>query len=350
MNLKKLGRTDLAVSELCLGTMTYGQQTSREDGFAQMDYALAQGINFFDTAELYSIPPKASTMGATETIIGEWFTARKNRDKIILATKVVGRSPMNWFRQDGSTSRLNKAQMVEAIEGSLRRLKTDYIDLYQLHFPDRVVSSFGSIPTHFEEVTPAQDETPIFEILETLDGFVRQGKVRHIGLSNESPWGTMTFLHESKMRGLARVASVQNAYNLLNRVYETGMAEITMREDVGLLAYSPLGQGYLTGKYLDGARPADSRSVLFNRGQRYEKAGTDTAIKAYLALANDLGVSLNSLALAFVTTRSFVTSNIIGATTMAQLKAIMPSLDLKITPEILAAINAIHQIHQNPAP
>ncbi|MCA3670154.1 MAG: aldo/keto reductase, partial [Methylobacterium sp.] len=265
MEHRPLGRTGLKVPVICLGTMTWGQQNTEAEGHEQMDYALDQGVNFFDTAELYSIPPQPETQGSTERIIGSWFKARKNRDKVILATKVVGRSDMDWFRDDGSKSRLTPAQMRFALERSLRNLKTDYVDLYQLHFPDRPIA-WGSNPTRFdaEAFRPAADETPITVQLETLQTFVREGKVRHIGLSNESGWGTMRFITESEAKGTPRVASIQNAYNLLNRTYETGLAEIGLREDVGLLAYSALGQGYLTGKYLDGARPPGARTTLFN--------------------------------------------------------------------------------------
>jgi aryl-alcohol dehydrogenase-like predicted oxidoreductase len=351
MDYRRLGRTDLRVSAICLGTMTYGQQNTEAEGFAQMDYALEQGVNFFDTAELYSIPPRPETTGSTERVIGNWFKARKNRDKVILASKVVGRSGMTWFRDDGSPSRLTPAQMREAIDKNLARLQTDYIDLYQLHFPERP-APFGSIPNRFRpsEWTPAADETPIGEILETLDGFVKAGKVRHIGLSNESPWGTMRFLFESETRGLARVASVQNAYNLLNRSWETGMAEVSMREDVSLLAYSPLAQGFLAGKYLDGQKPPGARFTLFNRGQRYELPHTDDAIRDYIALAREFGLDPTQMANAYVTSRPFVTSNIIGATSMEQLRLAIASKDIAIAPELEARIDDIHQKRGNPAP
>ncbi len=348
MEYRPLGRTGLTVSALCLGTMTYGQQNSEAEGFAQMDYALDQGINFFDTAELYAIPPKPETQGSTETIIGNWFKARGNRDKVILATKVVGRSQNTWFRDDGSPTELSRRQINEAIDKSLKRLQTDYVDLYQLHFPDRPMP-WGSNPTIYRDHDP-KGTVPIEETLEVLADLVKAGKVRHIGLSNESAWGTMTFLHHATVRGLPRVASIQNAYNLLNRTYETALAEISHREDIGLLAYSPLAQGYLTGKYLDGARPPGARSTLFNRGQRYEKPGAEEAIRAYLALARDLAIDPAQLAIAFVTSRSFVASNIIGATTMEQLKVNVGSVSVTITPEIEERIDAIHQVHLNPCP
>lgn len=349
MELRPLGRTGMMVSALCLGTMTYGQQNTEAEGHAQMDYALGEGINFFDTAEVYSIPPKAETQGSTERIIGAWFKARKNRDKVILASKVAGRGQGGTYLRNGATACLSRAQIFEAIDGSLRRLGTDYIDLYQLHCPDRPMTEWGSNPTTYTR--PAGGETvPIEETLSALGELVKLGKIRAIGLSNETPWGTMRFLALADALGLPRVASIQNAYSLINRTYEIGLAEVGMREDVGLLAYSPLAQGYLTGKYLDGQRPDGARTTLFNRGQRYEKPGCDVAIRAYLDLARELGVDPAQLALQFVTTRPFVASNIIGATKMEQLKTDIASVRLPWTAEIEARINAIHQLHQNPAP
>lgn len=351
MDLRPLGRTGLSVTAICLGTMTWGQQNTEAEGHAQMDYALGEGVNFFDTAELYSIPPKAETQGSTERIIGSWFKARNNRSKVMLASKVCGRNAFDWFRKDKSPPRLTPAQMREALENSLQRLGTDYLDLYQLHSPDRPMP-WGSNPTQFKtsEFAVAADETPIGEQLETLATFVKEGKIRAFGLSNESAWGTMRFLAESEARGLPRVASVQNAYNLLNRTFETNMAEIWLREGVGLLAYSPLAQGFLTGKYLDGARPPGARETLFARGQRYLKPGSEAAIREYVALAAEFGMDPSVMANAFVTSRPFVTSNIIGATSMAQLKLAIGSARVVIPPELEERINAIHQLRGNPAP
>ena len=348
MHYRPLGRTGLEVSAICLGTMTFGQQNTEAEGHAQLDYALDHGINFIDTAELYSIPPKPETQGSTERIVGSWFKARGNRDKVILATKVCGLSEMTWFRDDGSPARPTRAQIFEAVDKSLKRLQTDYIDLYQLHWPGRPISGFGSNPTRW--TSAAGEETPIAETLDAFHALVKAGKVRHIGLSNESAWGTMRFLAEAERTGAPRIASVQNAYNLLNRTYETALAEVSLREDVGLLAYSPLGQGYLTGKYQKGARPAGARSTLFDRGQRYEKPGTEEAIDDYLAIAREAGLDPSQMAIAFCLSREFMTSVIIGATSMEQLATDIGALDVAITPELEAKIDAVHQMRGNPAP
>jgi aryl-alcohol dehydrogenase-like predicted oxidoreductase len=346
MQYRRLGRTDLNVSLICLGTMTWGQQNTEAEGHAQMDYALDRGVNFFDTAELYSIPPKAETQGSTERIIGTWFKSRGTRDRVILASKIVGRTDMSWFR-DGKPAELTRAQIIEAVEGSLRRLQTDYIDLYQIHWPDRPVA-WGANPTIYQHQDGPSNS--IEEQLETFQDLVKAGKIRHIGLSNESAWGTMTFLKHSEARGLPRVQSVQNAYNLVNRTYETALAEVSMREQVSLLAYSPLGQGYLTGKYLGGARPPGARTTLFNRGQRYETPGAEPAIRRYVELAREFGLDPAQMAIAFVNARPFVTSTIIGATSMDHLRTDIGSIDVTITPELEERINAIHLQNANPCP
>lgn len=347
MERRQLGQSDLFVSALCLGTMTWGQQNTEAEAHAQMDYAVAQGINFFDTAEIYSVPPRAETQGSTERIIGTWFESRKNRDKIILATKVSGRGQATWLR--GEPTELDRKNIVAAVEGSLKRLRTDYIDLYQLHWPDRPLDLFAEKTTTFRDL-PQGPENSIEETVEILNDLVKAGKLRQVGLSNETSWGTMRFVHAAETGKGPRVVSIQNAYNLLNRTFEIGLAEIALREKVGLLAYSPLAQGYLTGKYQHGARPPRARTTLFERGQRYEKPSVEQVIDQYLALAKEFGLDPAQMALAFVTSRPFVTANIIGATTMLQLQADIASIDVKITPDLEKRIDAIHQVNGNVAP
>lgn len=343
---KPLGRTGLEVSICCLGTMTFGQQNSEAEGHEQMDYALDKGVNFFDTAELYAIPPKPETQGATERIIGTWFKARQNRDKIVLATKISGRSPMAWCRDAGGETRVNEAQIDEAIEKSLKRLQTDYIDLYQIHWPDRRVDMFGSSGN-----STFDDDYVAFEvILAALDKHIKKGNIRHIGVSNETSWGVMRFVNEAEKNGLPRIATIQNAYHLLNRTFEIGLAEIAQREDVGLLAYSPLAQGYLTGKYQNGARPEGARTTLFNRGQRYETPSAEATIDKYLAVAIELNLTPSHLALKFCATRPFMSSVIIGATTMEQLREDICAFDIEWTKEIEHKVNNIHKSCPNPCP
>ena len=346
MKKRKLGKTDLEVSEICLGTMTWGEQNTESEGHAQMDYALDNGINFFDTAEMYAVPPKKETQGSTEKIIGSWFKDRKSRDKVILATKVSGRSPLNWLRDDEKSTEQSREQIFEAVDKSLLRLGIDYIDLYQLHWPDRPMNLFGGSINYEHMDEPSID---ISIILESLNELVKSGKVRHIGLSNETPWGTMKFLHHSDISSTPRVQSIQNAYNLLNRTFEIGGSEIAHREDVGLLAYSPIAQGYLSGKYQNGALPKGSRKELFNRLQRYEGPYAEEAIEAYLNIARKYEIDPSQLANQFVTSRPFVTSNIIGATNMEQLKLAVSSIDIKITKEIEEDIEKAFQRHGNVA-
>ena len=351
MRMKPLGRTGLLVSELCLGTMTFGQQNTEAEGHAQLDHALASGINFIDTAELYSIPPKRETQGSTERIIGTWLKARGRRDDVIIATKAVGRTAFDWFRDPPEPGRITRAQLTQALDQSLKRLQTDYIDLYQFHYPDRPVP-FGANPTRYDPAVfaAAADETPIEESVAVIEDFVKAGKIRHFGLSNESAWGTMTFLAAARLRPAARVQSIQNAYNLLNRTYETALAEVSIREGVSLLGYSPLAQGFLTGKYLDGARPPGARTTLFDRGQRYETPGANDAVRDYLALARTHGLDPSQMAIAFVLTRPFLTSSIIGATTMVQLQTAIDAAGLTLSPDVLKGIDAIHQRYGNPCP
>jgi len=345
MEYRILGDTDLEVSLICLGTMTWGQQNSEEEGHDQMDYALEKGINFFDTAEMYSIPPKPETQGSTERIVGSWFKKSSNREKIILATKVAGRGRMDWIR--GAETKLDRENIEKAIEDSLKRLQTDYIDLYQLHWPDRPINIFGGGLgyKHFEAETVAISET-----LEVLKDLVKSGKIRYVGLSNETPWGLSEFLKFSELNNQPKIVSVQNAYNLLNRTYEQGLSEFFFRSSVGLLAYSPLAQGYLTGKYLDGARPEGARTTLFERGQRYETVHAEEAIRAYVDYANEKGIDAAVLAHAFVNSQSFVTSNIIGATNMEQLKLAIDSCDVVLSEEDLSFIDEIHFRCPNPCP
>ena len=345
MEYRKLGETDLEVSLICLGTMTWGQQNSEAEGHEQMDYALERGINFFDTAEMYSIPPRAETQGSTERIIGSWFKKSSNREKIILASKVAGRGRMNWIR--GAETKLDRENIEKAVEDSLERLQTDYIDLYQLHWPDRPINLFGGGLgyKHIEAET-----VTIAETLEVLYDLVKSGKIRYIGLSNETPWGLSEFLKSSELHNLPKIVSVQNAYNLLNRTYEQGLEEFFYRSSVSLLAYSPLAQGYLTGKYLDGARPEGARTTLFERGLRYETAHAEEAIRAYVNYAKERGMDPAVFANAFVNSREFVTSNIIGATNMEQLKLAIDSHEVKLSEEDFVKIEEIHYLSPNPCP
>jgi aryl-alcohol dehydrogenase-like predicted oxidoreductase len=346
MDYRELGRTGLKVSSLCLGTMTFGEQNSEADGHAQMDYACERGINIFDAAEIYPVPPKPETQGRTEAIIGTWLAARGKRDQVMIATKVAGRGKMTWLRQDGAKTRHSQAQINEAVEASLRRLRTDYIDLYQLHWPDRPMRIFeGHDYLHLQG-----DTHPIHEILGVLAKLVASGKVRFIGLSNETPWGVMSFLKASEQHGLPRLASIQNAYNLVNRSFETGLSEIFYREQVSLLAYSPLGQGYLSGKYEGGALPPGSRKTLFNRLGRYETANGPRAISRYVELATRHGLVPAQMAIAFAVSRPFVTSTIVGATTMEQLKSDIAAAELTLADNVLEDIEQIHLDYPNPCP
>lgn len=350
MRRTRLGRTDLTIPAVCLGTMTFGEQNTEAEGHAQLDRALALGIDFLDTAELYSIPPRPETTGRTEEIVGSWMAARGNRNRVTVATKVCGRSDMTWFRDDGSRTRLIRSHVDEAVFKSLRRLRIDTIDLYQVHWPERMVPGFGSNPTIWTDPSIRDDEAPIEEALDALAAHVKAGRIRHVGLSNESTWGVMRWLRAAEISGGPRIVSIQNAYNLVNRTFEVNLAEASLRENVPLLAYSPLGQGYLTGKYLRGARPAGARTTLFDRGQRYERPNAEEAIQAYVDLAADLGTTPATLALAYVASRSFVGSTIVGATTMAQLEEDLAAFDFVVTPEIAAKIDAIHLRYPNPCP
>ncbi|XP_060085179.1 protein tas-like [Ylistrum balloti] len=326
--------------------MTWGQQNTQQEAFQQLDYALAQGVNFIDTAEMYPIPPTPAKQFQTEEIIGHWLQKRQTREQIILATKVLGPAPwMPWVR-NGKTHP-NRKQILQAIDGSLKRLKTDYIDLYQIHWPDRTTNFFGQL--NYEHQA---DETPIqiTETLECLNELVQQGKVRYIGISNETPWGMMQYIKLSEINQLQRIQSIQNPYNLLNRSFEIGLSEISLREQIGLLAYSPLGFGVLSGKYLAAKKPKQARLSCFPNYQRYSNKQAQQATKAYVELAKTYHIDPAQMALAYVNSRPFVTSTIIGATTLDQLRANIASINLSLPSEVLQKIEAIHQKTPNPAP
>jgi len=350
MDYVELGRTGIRVSRCCLGTMTWGSQNSEAQAHAQMDYALGRGVTFWDTAEMYSSPPSPETQGNTERHIGSWLKKTGKRHDIVLASKVAGRGDafggLPWMRPGGQSTRQTRAQIDHAVEGSLRRLNTDYLDLYQLHWPDRPVRVFGG--QTFQDYE--QDFESFGDILAALDAHVKKGTIRAVGVSNEYPWGVMRFLAEAETRGLPRIASIQNAYHLANRVFEYGLAEIALREQVGLLAYSPLAQGALTGKYLDGKLPEGSRKALYDRMQRYEGPGAAAAIRGYVDLAAHFGLDPAQLALKFCDSRPFVTATIIGTTTMAQLKTDIDAFDLAWTEEMEKAVNAVHALQPNPCP
>jgi len=345
MEYRKLGTTDIDVSLICLGTMTWGEQNNQADAHRQLDYAVDQGINFIDTAELYAIPPKAETQGLTESYIGNWLTGRSDRDRLVIASKVAG--PGEFVKHIRGGPRLDANHMTRALDASLSRLQCETIDLYQIHWPERHTNFFGELG-----FTPADEEDiiPIEETLEVLDGFVRSGKVRHIGISNETPWGTMRYLQLAEERGWPRIQSVQNPYNLLNRSYEVGMAEISWREQCGLLAYSPLGFGVLSGKYLDGQKPPGARLTLFESYLRYSGEEAVAATAAYAELARDHGLTPAQMALAFINSRPFLTANIIGATTMEQLRENIDSVRVRLDQEVLDGIEQIHRRYSNPAP
>jgi aryl-alcohol dehydrogenase-like predicted oxidoreductase len=347
MDYRPLGTTGVKVSALCLGTMTWGEQNTEAEAHAQMDRALEHGINFFDVAEMYPVPPKAETQGATESCIGSWFVASGKRDHVILATKVTGRSRDFSHLGRGDETRLSREHIRLAVEGSLKRLKTDYIDLYQLHWPERRTNFFGQLGYRHQ---PEEDGIPLAETLAVLDELVKEGKIRWIGLSNEAPWGVLEALRCHEAGKAPRVMSIQNPYNLLNRSYEVGLAEISIRESCGLLAYSPLAFGALSGKYLDGATPAGARLTLYSRFQRYRGEHAERAIAAYVAIARKHGLDPAQMALAFVTSRPFVTSNIIGATTLEQLDSNLASINLQLSAEVLQDIEDIHRAMPNPCP
>jgi len=346
MNYKKLGTTDLDVSTICLGTMTWGEQNSQEEGFEQMDYALDNGINFFDVAEIYPSPCRKETYGKTEKVIGNWFKEKKRRDKIILATKISG-SGLSYVR--GGGPQYTEKKITEAIENSLKRLETDYIDLYQLHWPERKTNFFGRLGyVHKDDF----DEWNNFEkVLTALEKFIKQGKIRYIGLSNETPWGLSKFLEISKIKKLPRIMSVQNPYSLLCRTYEVGLSEISIREKSGLLAYSPLAGGFLTGKYRNNNLPENSRQKLFgDYYTRYSKPNVSPIIEKYFNIAEKFNLDFAQMSLKFCEIQPFMTSVIIGATTMEQLKINIESVNVNLSDEIIKDINQIQKLYPNPCP
>lgn len=345
MKYTTLPNTNIKVSKICLGTMTFGQQNTEAEGHAQMDYAFENGVNFFDTAEMYSVPGRKETYGSTEKIIGTWFKKSGKREEIVLASKIAGPNPgLAYIRENMDFS---PESIALSIDKSLTRLQTDYIDLYQLHWPERKTNFFG------QRGFKAQDdawEDNIHSVLETLESFIKQGKINHIGLSNETPWGIMRFLEESKYQNLPKIKTIQNPYSLLNRLFENGSTEICIRENVGLLAYSPLAFGVLSGKYLSGEKLPNARIELFPQFARYNSPKCAEATQLYQEIAQKNGLTLTQMALAFVTQQSFLTSTIIGATTMEQLKENIASIDVVLSDEILKEINAVQAVIPDPAP
>ena len=345
MKFKKLGNTDLDVSLICLGTMTWGTQNTEKDAFEQMDYSISQGVNFFDTAEIYSVPPNSDSYGKTEIMIGNWFEKRKNRDKIILASKVAGPG-CDWIRGGGNN--FDEKKIGEAIDGSLKRLKTDYIDLYQLHWPERSTNFFGRRDYSYNN---KEGEWNSFEnILDALGKYIKSGKIRYIGMSNETPYGLSRYLEISKNKGAPRMMSVQNPYSLVNRTYEIGMSEISIRQKCGLLVYYPLAAGALSGKYRNGEMPKNSRMSLFKGWERHLNPLAMRAYDEYYKLAKDFNLTMVQLAQSFVNSRPFVTSNIIGATTMEQLKENIGSVNIDFTDEMMERVDKIHNENPNPSP
>ena len=345
MKYRKLGNTKLDVSVICLGTMTFGEQNSEKEGFEQMNYAVERGINFFDTAELYAVMPRKETYGKTEEIIGNWFKEKNNREKIILASKVVGNG-ISWIRDGNDNLKFDKKNIDLAVESSLKRLQTDYIDLYQLHWPERKVPKFGKLDFEYD---PYDNEwTQIQEVLEVLNRHIKSGKIRYIGLSNETPWGVMKFLQVAKESNLPRMMSIQNVYNLVNRVFDIANSEVAIRENCGLLAYSPLAGGRLSGKYIN-EKPKNARYTLWPRNfDRHHTQKGEVAISKYFDLANKHNIAPSTFANAFVNNRPFVTSNIIGATNMEQLKENIDSIDITLSKDILSEIEDIHLGNPNP--
>ena len=344
MNYRKLGTTDLKVSTICLGTMTWGEQNTQDEGFEQMDFALDQGINFWDTAELYAVPPKAETYGHTEVIIGNWFEQTKKREKVILATKVGG--PSRKYMRGGENSFFGK-NLAEALDGSLKRLKTDYIDLYQLHWPERNVNNFGKLGYEHKE----NDWNKFEDVLGDLEKHIQSGKIRYVGLSNETPWGVLGYLQLSKDKNLPRMMSIQNPYSLLNRSYEVGLAEVSIRENIGCLAYSPLASGYLSGKYRNGNLPKGSRMQRdYDFWTRYRKPNMENAVEEYYKISKKYNLDMSQMSIKFCEIQQFMTSVIIGATTMEQLKSNIESVKVNLDLETIKEINEVQKKYPNPCP
>lgn len=345
MDYRSLGKTDIKVSKICLGTMTWGEQNTEAEAHQQLDYAVDHAVNFIDAAEMYPVPPKAETQGRTEQYLGSWLHKRGRRDDLVVATKVTGRSSGFPYLRDGP--RLNAQQITQALEDSLRRLQTDYVDLYQIHWPERKTNFFGQLgyQHHADDDAIGIDET-----LRALEDLVRSGKVRHIGLSNETPWGVHEYLRCSDAGLGPRVAAIQNPYNLLNRSFEVGLAEMAIRERVGLLAYSPLAFGALSGKYLGGKKPKNARLTLFTRFSRYTSELAEQVTAQYVQVAHDHGLDPSQMALAFVNEQPFVTANIIGATSVEQLADNIASADMTLSEDVRAALEAVHKAHPNPCP
>jgi len=348
MKYRKLGTTDIDVSVICLGTMTFGEQNSQQEGFDQMDYALERGVNFFDTAELYAVMPRKETYGKTEEIIGSWFQQKKNRSKVILASKIASKTEndLTWIRDGAEKLGFDKKNMNAAIDASLQRLQTDYIDLYQLHWPERKVPKFGKLDFEYD---PYDNEwTQIEEVLDNLNNLIKSGKIRYVGLSNETPWGVMKFLHVAKEKNLPRMMSIQNVYSLVNRVFDIANSEVSIRENCGLLAYSPLAGGRLSGKYIN-QQPTNARYTLWpSRFDRHHTVRGEMAIAKYVDLAKKYNIAPSTFANAYVNDRPFVTSNIIGATTIEQLRENIDSIDITLSNEILHEIEDIHLSDPNP--
>ncbi|MDO7542867.1 MAG: aldo/keto reductase [Flavobacteriales bacterium] len=345
MKYTTLPGTDIKVSKICLGTMTFGNQNTEPEGFDQMDLALEKGVNFFDTAELYPVPANAKTQGETERIMGNWFHKTGNRSKIILATKAAGPGAYTAHIRDNIS--FNKKNITEALDNSLKRLQTDYVDLYQLHWPERMTNFFGQRGYFHNPKDPWVENFE--EALETLDELIKAGKIRQIGISNEAPWGLMRYLELSK-KGLPKTITIQNPYSLLTRVFEIGNSEICLRENVGLLAYSPLGFGRLTGKYRGGHNLDKARLTVFPNMARYNSDQSIEATERYYQIAQNYGISLTQMALAFVNQQPFLTSNIIGATNLDQLQENIGSIELSLSKELLKEIEVVHSQIPNPAP